>query len=303
MLRIRMIEEAIVKKYSEQKMRCPVHLSIGQEAVAVGISELMDKDDIVFSNHRAHAHYLAKNGNLKSMLAEIYGKETGCSFGRGGSMHLIDEANGFLGSIPIVGGSIPIAVGSAFSTYLNKGNEITTIFFGDGATEEGVYSESLNFSSLKGLPILFVCENNFYSVYSPLGVRQSPKRSLIKLAEAHGIPSKRGDGNDVLEVYRLGKWAIETIRSKKTPVFLEFTTYRHKEHCGPNDDDHLNYRDKKEVEYFLNNCPIKKFESQISNLNEITTKISNEISEAFDFAENSNYPSYDPLKEKIYAES
>ena len=181
-----MVEEKIVELYPQQEMRCPVHLSIGQEAVSVGVCANLTREDIVFSNHRSHGHYLAKGGNLKAMVHEIYGKSTGCCFGRGGSMHLLDLSINFFGSTPIVGGTIPIAVGASLASKMQQKNNITTIFHGDGAVEEGVFHESLNFASLKKLPVLFVCENNLYSVYTPLSERQ-PNREIYKLVEAHDI--------------------------------------------------------------------------------------------------------------------
>src|SRR3989338_9607744 len=177
LLLIRQTEEKIAEKYQEREMRCPVHLSIGQEAVAVGVCDNLKKEDIVYSNHRCHAHYLAKGGNLNRMIAEIYGKETGCAKGRGGSMHLIDLAAGFGGATPIVGNSVPIAVGAAFSNKLKGDKNIAVVFLGDGSTEEGVFHESLNFAILKKLPVLFVCENNLFSVYTNLSERQ-PKRQI-----------------------------------------------------------------------------------------------------------------------------
>src|SRR3989344_7570493 len=210
MLRIRMIEEAIANRYSEQKMRCPVHLSIGQEAVAVGVCKAVLHTDRLISNHRAHAHYLAKGGDLKKMMAEIYGKKTGCCLGRGGSMHLVDMSVGMMGSTPIVGGSIPVGVGLAFATFLKKESDITAIFFGEGSTEEGVFVESLNFAALKKLPVLFVCENNLYSVYSPLDVRQPKERDRIAIAKAHGIFTKGGFGNDAEEVYQVAQDAVDS---------------------------------------------------------------------------------------------
>ena len=200
MLRIRMVEEKIAELYSEQEMRCPVHLSIGQEAVAVGVCEHLHSQDIIMSAHRAHAHYLAKGGNLKSMLAELYGKSTGCSMGKGGSMHLVDLNSGFFAAVPIVGSTIPIAVGVAWAFKMKKSSNVVAVFLGDGATEEGVFFESLDFASLKNVPILFVCENNLYSVYSQLDVRQAKGRKLSALAESHGIKSFSGNGNNVDEV-------------------------------------------------------------------------------------------------------
>ena len=166
MIRMRMVEEKIANKYSEQEMRCPVHLSIGQEAIASGICLNLEKKDQVLSAHRSHFHYLAKGGNLKKMISEIYGKETGCAGGKGGSMHLIDINAGLVAAVPIVGSTIPIGVGLAWANKLDKSKRIVVIFFGEGATEEGVFYESINFAALHSLPVLFVCENNYYSVYS-----------------------------------------------------------------------------------------------------------------------------------------
>lgn len=302
MLRIRLIEESIASRYHEQKMRCPMHLSIGQEAVAVGVCKAVLPTDFLISNHRAHAHYLAKGGSLKAMMAEIYGKATGCSKGRGGSMHLVDLSVGMCGSTPIVGGSIPIAVGLAFATALKQERNITILFFGEGATEEGVFAESLNFAALKKLPILFVCENNFYSVYSPLHVRQPAQRDRAAIARAHGILAKTGDGNDVEEVYRLAEEAVAFIREGNGPVFLEFDTYRYREHCGPHFDNHIGYRTEEEVLFWEKRCPIKLQAQRISDdIELLTLPILSEIEEAFAFAEQSPFPHFDIEKETSYA--
>ena len=175
MLRIRRIEEAIAKRYTEQKMRCPIHLSIGQEGVAVGVSETLNDDDFIMSTHRCHAHYIAKGGNLKKMISELHGKKTGCSLGRGGSVHLVDLSVGMMGSTPIAGGSIPIATGLAFASQLKNDKKITVSYFGDGATEEGAFSESLNFAALKNLPILFYC---IITVKHSLIINESIKHNL-----------------------------------------------------------------------------------------------------------------------------
>jgi len=194
MVRIRLVEEAIAASYAGQQMRCPVHLSIGQEAVAAGVGAALRPEDQAMSGHRSHAHYLAKGGDLNAMIAEIYGKDTGCCRGRGGSMHLVDPAAGFMGAVPIVGSTIPIAVGLAFANRLLKRDRVTAAFFGEGATEEGVFHESANFASLHRLPIVFVCENNLYSVYSPMSVRQPAHREVFQLAAGHGIVAHQGDG-------------------------------------------------------------------------------------------------------------
>src|SRR3990167_5343934 len=186
MLRIRMIEEAIAENYSKQKMRTPVHLSIGQEAAAAASGAVLRKTDYAVSSHRAHAHYFAKDGNLNAMIAELHGKVTGCSRGRGGSMHLIDQSVGFMGSTAIVGNTIPIGVGLGLSIHLSGDDRVSCIYLGDGAVEEGVFYESLNFAILKKLPILFICENNLYSVYTPLDKRQPAGRKIADFVHAIG---------------------------------------------------------------------------------------------------------------------
>lgn len=309
MLRIRLIEERIADKYQEQKMRCPVHLSIGQEAIAVGVCNALEKSDYLVSGHRAHAHYLAKGGDLQRMIAEIYGKESGCSSGRGGSMHLIDLNVGIIGTTPIVGGSIPIGVGAAFTTSLNNEDQITTIFFGEGATEEGVFAECLNFAALKNLPVLFVCENNLYSVYSPLHVRQPPNRDLIQISKGHGILSKKEESNDVCKIHQISTEAIDYVRQGKGPYLLEFSTYRYREHCGPNNDNDLSYRPKEEIEEWTKKCPLIIHEKRLcqenlfaSNLrDQFTKKIHSEIDQAFEFAETSDFPLYNPQTEVVYS--
>jgi len=308
MLRIRMVEEKIAELYSEQEMRCPIHLSIGQEAVAVGVCEHLDQKDIVMSAHRAHAHYLAKGGDLKSMLAELYGKATGCAMGKGGSMHLVDLKSGFFAAVPIVGSTIPIAVGVAWAFKLKKSSNIVTVFLGDGATEEGVFFESLDFSSLKNVPILFVCENNFYSVYSQLNVRQSPDRKIAGLAESHGIKTYTGDGNNINQVSEIAKEAIEYIKDHNAPAFIELETFRWLEHCGPNGDDELGYRKKGELNKWLKRDPIKTFEALIIKNNQISKDdiseakeiISLEIDDAFKFAKESPFPDLSILNQHIY---
>ena len=166
MIRIRLVEEEIAARYPEQEMRCPVHLSIGQEAVSAGVCANLSHEDYVLSSHRSHGYYLAKGGDLTAMISELYGRMGGCTMGKGGSMHLMDLNAGFLGAIPIVGSAIPIAAGVAFGTLMKGERKITTVFFGDGAVEEGVFHETLNFASLKKIPLLFICENNYYQ-YTP----------------------------------------------------------------------------------------------------------------------------------------
>ena len=309
MLRIRMIEEAIADKYRGQQMRCPVHLSIGQEAVAAGVCAALEASDYLISTHRAHAHYLAKGGDLKAMLAEIYGKATGCSSGKGGSMHLIDLAAGMMGSTPIVGGSLPVAVGLAFACRLRDRNRVTAVFFGDATTEEGVFSESLNFAALKKLPVVFICENNLYSVYSPLSVRQAAARDRTALARAHGLAAAGGDGNDAEAVLRLAREAVARARRWEGPTYLEFATYRWREHCGPNYDNDLGYRSEAEFQSWRKRCPIKRYRERLlregtisePELSRMTRRIDRELSAAFAFAQASPWPAPEASDEGVYA--
>ena len=293
MLRIRLVEESIAERYSEQKMRCPTHLSIGQEAISVGVCANLTKQDQVLSTHRAHAHYLAKGGCLKSMIAEIYGKVSGCSKGMGGSMHLIDTSVGFMGSTAIVGNTIPVAVGLALEKKLHNKKSIACVFFGDGATEEGAFYESLNFAIIHSLPILFICENNLYSVYSGLEVRQPPKRKIYKMVKAMGISVHHGNGNDVEEVFRIVKHAKSNITQGGGPQFLEFDTYRWREHCGPNYDNDLGYREESEFLYWKKKDPLKVFYTNNSKeyIDKKIQKINKEIDNAHSLADHANYPS------------
>lgn len=308
MLRIRRIEEALADKYQEQEMRCPMHLCIGQEAIAAGVSIHLEKRDGVFSNHRAHGHYLAKGGDLNKMVAEFYGRSTGCCGGRGGSMHLIDRSAGFLGSTPIVGGTVPIAVGNAWARKLNSEQSVCVVYFGDGCFEEGVVHESLNFSALHNLPIVFVCENNRYSVYTDLEKRQ-PNRPIFCLAEAHGVTAYEGDGNDVMAVQEIARNAIHKARTGIGPQFIEFKTHRWREHCGPYFDDDLGYRDEGELDYWLDRCPIKlarnvSLDSGLLSREielELDKHIKQEIIKAFEFARSSRVPTSEELEKSVYA--
>ena len=292
MLRIRLVEESIANKYSEQKMRCPTHLSIGQEAIAVGVCANLTSQDQVLSTHRAHAHYLAKGGCLNSMMAEIYGKASGCSKGMGGSMHLIDTSVGFMGSTAIVGNTIPVAVGLALEKRLTCKNSIACVFFGDGATEEGAFYESVNFAIIHSLPILFICENNLYSVYSGLEVRQPVDRKIYNMVRAMGISAQHGNGNDVEEVARKVKHAKTMILKSEGPQFLEFDTYRWREHCGPNFDNNIGYREESEFLKWKKKDPLKNFYSENSQeyIDRKIDTISQEIDDAHQFADDSKFP-------------
>ncbi|PIZ04870.1 MAG: acetoin dehydrogenase [Gammaproteobacteria bacterium CG_4_10_14_0_8_um_filter_38_16] len=299
MLRIRMIEEAIATHYANQKMRTPVHLSIGQEAAAVASGFALRKTDYAVSSHRAHAHYLAKGGNLNAMIAEIHGKVTGCCRGRGGSMHLIDPSVGFMGSTAIVGNTIPIGVGLGLSLQLNQDNRICCIYLGDGAIEEGVFYESLNFAVLKKLPILFICENNLYSVYTPLHKRQPLNRKIHEMVAAIGAKTALvTEGYDVLACVDALQDMSAYVRSGNGVGFVEIYTYRYREHCGPNYDNDIGYRHIAEYESWLAKDSISLFQKKLiqekiinpDELEKITSKIKAEIECAFEFAEKSVFP-------------
>jgi TPP-dependent pyruvate/acetoin dehydrogenase alpha subunit len=303
MKRIRAVEEAIAERYPQGKMRCPTHLSIGQEGVPAAISLCLNYQDLAVSTHRGHAHYLAKGGNLKAMLAEIYGKKTGCSQGKGGSMHLIDRAVGFMGTSPIVGNSIPLGVGLALSLKLQKSKALAVVFVGEGATEEGVFYESVNFAVLKKLPVLFVCENNLYSVYSPLSVRQPAGRSIAEMTKAMGCNVATADGNDALATHALLADVCAKIRAGEGPYFVELSTYRWREHCGPFFDNDIGYRTPEEFEAWKARDPIARLEPSLApeRVSAASAAIAQEIEEAFAYAEASPFPEPHTAYEGEYA--
>lgn len=308
LLRVRQVEETIAEKYSDQEMRCPVHLSVGQEAVAVGVSQALRSSDYVTSTHRSHAHYLAKGGDLKRMLAEIYGKAAGCCGGRGGSMHLFDGDVGMLASVPIVASSIPLGVGAALAAQQQGTDAVSVIFIGDASLEEGAFHESANFAALKKLPVIFVCENNRYSVYTDLQSRQ-PDRPFSKLAHAHNLAFASADGNDVEAVFDVTSKAAEVARTGGGPQFLLFDTHRWREHCGPEFDDHLGYRPPDEVEAWRARCPVEGYRRKLADAGllddaaaqQILEQTMVEIDEAFAFAEAAPLPDPATASEHVHA--
>ena len=307
LLKIRLIEEEISYRYSEEKMRCPTHIAIGQEAAAVGVCASLNKNDYAVSGHRAHHHYIAKGGNIKKLVAEIYGKETGCSGGKGGSMHLIDTNVGFMGSTAIVAGTIPVGVGLSFSQKLKHSENITCIFFGDAAIEEGVFYESVNFAILKNLPVLFVCENNQFSCFTHLSERQPQNRKIFEMVSGLGIDSSECDGNDVIAVQEKTAQLVNKIKKGEGPKFLELHTYRWLEHCGPNYDDELGYRTTNDIKKSRENDPIiileKKYPELIkSKKHTILKNLKTLTKNAFKFAEESNFPNQEEAYENLYSE-
>lgn len=292
LFRIRRVEEEIVRVYPTDKIKSPVHLSIGQESISVGVCQALESKDIVFGTYRSHALYLAKGGNLKRMIAELYGKATGCAKGKGGSMHLIDVSAGVMGTSAVVGTTIANAVGYAYALLYQKKNSLVASFFGDGAVDEGVFHESVNFAALKKLPIIFICENNSYAIHTHQHKRHANPK-IWQRAAGYGIRSRWIDGNDPLKIYREIKKAAGAIRSGgHGPFFFEFSTYRWKEHVGPGDDFHLGYRTEEERKPWVANDPVKKLAKLLSSKDrqQIEEEVEKEILQAFQFAEDSPYP-------------
>ena len=307
MLRIRMVEERIAALYPEQEMRCPTHLSVGQEGPPAGVSAHLRIADLVFSGHRCHGHYLAKGGSLRRMFAELYGRVTGCARGKGGSQHLIDVECGFMGAAPILASTISVGVGAAWGAVMSGEKRVVVVYFGDGATEEGSFHEAMNFAGVKRLPVVFVCENNLYSVHSALDIRQ-PNRSIAELGHAHGIASAKGDGNDVDVVSRLMAEAVARAKDGGGATIIEFMTYRWLEHCGPNDDTSLNYRTAEEVAAWKARDPVETYRVRLVDAGLLGTqmdtairvKISSEIDDAVAFAKSSPYPDAAELYEHVF---
>ncbi len=284
MLRIRRTEERISELYKEGHIKAPIHLSIGQEAVAVGVMSALERSDKIVSTHRCHGHYLAKGGDIKKMMAELLGKSDGCCGGKGGTMHLFDKDAGHVISAPLVGASIAFAVGIGLAIKIRKRREIAVAFFGDGAVEEGIFWESLNFASVHRLPVIFVCENNLYATHSHILKRQ-PSREIVSRIIPHDIETFYVDGNDVQEMSENASLAREFARNGQ-PCFIEANTYRWKEHWGIGEDWDLGYRSREEGERWMANCPLKKIEEHLTGneIAEMEAKIKAETDKAVDFA-------------------
>jgi len=310
MLRIRLCEESLVEPIIKGEMKGPVHLYTGEEAIATGVCAALSRKDYVFGTHRSHGHYLAKGGTLQKLIAEIYGKETGCSKGRGGSMHIIDPEKGMLGAAPIVAGTISLAVGAALASKIKGEQRVSVSFFGDGATGEGVLYESLNFAALKKLPVIFACENNLYSTHLPIRECR-PGKHIFGIGIPFGIMSFQVDGNDVLKVYETTKKAVEICKKNRGPVFIEFMTYRLRGHVGADDNvqgTHTDIRPKEEIARWRKKDPIMKFERFLlkkkifkkEELERIEKKLKDELQDAHIFAKNSPYPNPEELKKYVF---
>jgi len=262
MLLIRRVEEAIAEGIEAGEVLCPCHLFIGEEAVAVGICASLRPDDFVFSTHRSHGHYLAKGGDVQALVSEVFCRETGCSRGWGGSMHVRDATVGLPGSSAIVAGTIPLAVGAALAFATCHEDRVAVVFFGDGATNEGVFYESLNLAALRGLPVVFVCENNLYSTHLPIS-RCLADTDIAKKGSVFNIPCEKVDGNDVLAVVEAGRKAVERARGGGGPALLECLTYRWRGHVGPNYDVEKGLRSQTELDSWMLRCPIDMLERRM----------------------------------------
>ncbi len=291
MLLMRRTEERIVANYHLREMRSPPHISIGQEAVAAGVSTALRKDDLVFPYYRSHGWYIAKRGDLAAMVAELHGREGGCSGGWGGSMHLIDPEQGIMGTSAIVGGTIPHAAGAALAFRMQGKDSIVAVSFGDGAVEEGVFHETMNFAALRKLALIFVCENNLYATNTHIRDRQA-QTEIHRRAEGYGMPGFVVDGNDAFKVHALAVAARNRARAGDGPTLIECRTYRYLEHCGVFEDHHLGYRTKEEVDAWRARDPLSVARDYVTEADRerFEEEIRTLIDEAFRYARSSPFP-------------
>ena len=305
MLQIRLFEEKVFESYAQNLVPGTIHLYAGEEAVAVGVCSNLGIDDYITSTHRGHGHCIAKGADLKRTMAEILGKRTGYCKGKGGSMHIADFSIGMLGATAVVGAGLPIAVGAGLSIRLRKTGQVVACFFGEGASNQGTFHESINMASTWKLPVVFVCENNLYA----MGTRQSKVMAIENVADravAYGIPGVVTDGNDVLAVYDAAQNAIKRARDGGGPTLIECKTYRQKGHSRV---DAAKYRPKEEVEQWLGKDPIRRFRERllqrdsltITEIEQIEKEVLAEIEEAFKFALESPFPAPEEALEDVYA--
>jgi pyruvate dehydrogenase E1 component alpha subunit len=305
MLEIRFFEEKVFELYGQNLVPGTIHLYAGEEAVAVGVCSTLKKEDYITSTHRGHGHCIAKGADLKRTMAEILGKKTGYCKGKGGSMHIADFSVGMLGATAVVGAGLPIAVGASLSAKLRGTDQVTVCFFGEGASNQGTFHESINMASAWKLPVVFVCENNLYA----MGTRQTRVMAIENVADraiGYGIPGIIADGNDVLAVYAAAKKAVERARKSEGPTLIECKTYRHKGHSRV---DPAKYRPKEEVEEWLRKDPIRRFKQTLlqenilpeKEIQDIEIQVMHEIEQAVKFAVESPYPMPEEALDDVYA--
>lgn len=307
MIQIRCVEERIGEGVKSKEVRCPCHLVIGQEAPPTALARYLTPKDKVFGAHRSHAHYLALGGELYPLFCEILGREPGCSKGMGGSMHLIDQKNGFRGSVPIVGATIPIATGAALASSLAGDQSVAVSFFGDGAAEEGVFHESLNLASTHKLPVIFFCENNLFSSHLHINLRQ-PTDLVSRYAEAHAVPSATIDGNDITLMDEVCKEAVELCRAGKGPVAIEAITYRWRGHVGPSEDNDVGLQRKDDLGVWKQRDPIARLYRSMEaagmvsgDLEERFAKYRDAVDRVWNEALNAPFPEESALMDRVYA--
>ncbi len=300
---IRRTEEEIARIYPSDKIKSPVHLSIGQEAVSVGVCDVLRDDDVMSATYRGHAAYLAKGGDLKQMMAELFGKATGGAKGKAGSMHLVDMKANVMGMSAVVGTTIPIAAGYAFALGREGKERIAACFFGDGATEEGVFSETLNFAALHKLPVLFICENNGFAIHSPLSNRWATE-ALCERVATYGIPTHSLDRDDVFTIRETAQKAADEIRHGSGPQFIECKTYRWREHVGPGEDYDDSYRNRTDLELWQARDQIKLTGDMLdaAKRQAIDDEIETAIADAVQFAEDSPWPDPEELFNHVFAD-
>jgi pyruvate dehydrogenase E1 component alpha subunit len=310
MLRIRLCEESLVAPIISGDIRTPCHLYSGQEAIAAGVCAAIENEDYVFGTHRSHGHFIAKGGRIDEMVAEIFGKSTGCSRGRGGSMHLIDPDCGMMGAAPIVAGTISLAVGAALAASIRQDRRLAVAFFGDGASNEGALFESMNFAALRQLPIIFVCENNLYSTHMPIRDCR-PDKPIHHIARALDMVGHSTDGNDVMAVHAAATEGVTLCRQGCGPVFLECITYRMRGHVGPDDNiqgTHTDIRPEEEINSWRKKDPLKLLEAHMikagiimpSELESIKQDVDKEIQAAHQFAAASDWPEESELTHYVF---
>ena len=309
MLRIRRFEEKVIDLYARQQIPGIVHLYIGEEAVASGVCANLRKDDYITSTHRGHGHCIAKGGDLRLMMAELFGKATGYCHGKGGSMHIANIDLGILGANGIVGGGLPIAGGAALSIKMRGTDQVAVSFFGDGACNQGTFHESLNLAAAWRLPVVYVCENNQYGL-STAQQRVGAIQDYYLRKEAYGIEGCKVDGNDVLAVYEAAQEAVGRARQGKGPTLIECKTYRWRGHYEGEADRTYLYRTKEEIEQWMKRCPIERFKKTLlaeglakeSDLDKIDRTIQENLEDAIHFASDSPEPNPEDALKDIYCE-
>ena len=306
MIRIRRFEGKCVELYTQEKIRGFLHVYDGEEAIAAGVIPVLEKRDRIVATYREHAHALVRGVPMTAVMAEMYGKQEGCSRGRGGSMHLFDHAANFYGGNAIVGGGLPLAVGLALADHMQDNNLVIACFFGEGAVAEGEFHESLNLAALWGLPVLFVCENNLYAMGTALAISES-EMDIQRKAACYRIASEAVDGMDVVAVEAAARRAIHTVRESHKPYFLECRTYRLRAHSM---FDPQLYRDKSEVEAWRHKEPIARFQEWLrtnhmihqDDVSRIEAEIDAEIAQAVAFAEAAAWEPIEQLTRFTYAD-